>query len=327
MRPMLFLLGLVLTPTLFHAVPSYDDDAQLPSLAQLLSAQARVLIVAPHPDDADLAAGGLMQRVLAMKGAIKIVYMTSGDGFYVGVCMEDHVVQPTADEYRAYGVLREREASQALAAIGLSASDSVFLGFPDSGLCPILQSYWTDRPPHYKSPFTMADEPPLTHVLLPHTEYDGEDLMKELARILTDFRPTLMIIPHPLDHHPDHCASYFFVRRALADLERQDPTLHPVVLTYLIHYPGWPVKGANAVNSALSPPKDFPTATWIEFALSPMQIEKKRAVLKYYGSQLLAMPGYLMRFVRANELFAVEPAGAEREQAISSCCERKKRRG
>jgi LmbE family N-acetylglucosaminyl deacetylase len=326
MRFVLFLFGLVVTPMLFHGSPAYGDG-QLLSIAQLLSAQTRVLIVAPHPDDADLAAGGLMQRVLALKGAVKVVYMTSGDGFYEGVCIEDHVTHPTVDEYRAYGVLREREVSQALVAIGLPASDVVFLGFPDRGLCPILQGYWTDRPPHYKSPFTMEDEPPLRHVLLPHTEYDGEDLTKELAQVLADFRPTLVIVPHPLDHHPDHCASYFFVRRALADLERRDPTLHPVVLTYLIHFPGWPVTGANAAGTALSPPKDFPTAAWIQFTLSPMQIEKKRAALKRYGSQMLAMPRYLMSFVRANELFALEPARAEQASAIGPCCERKKRRG
>ena len=100
-----------------------------------------------------------------------------------------------------------------------------------------------------------------------------------------------------------------------------------MVLTYLIHFPGWPISGVNAARTALSPPKDFPAAAWIEFALSPTQIEKKRDALKHYGSQMLTMPHYLMSFVRANELFALGPAKAEQEPAISPCCERGKRRG
>ena len=37
----------------------------------------RLLVVAPHPDDEALMAGGLMQKVLASGGEVKIVFLTN----------------------------------------------------------------------------------------------------------------------------------------------------------------------------------------------------------------------------------------------------------
>ena len=41
----------------------------------------RLLVIAPHPDDEVLGAGGLMQRVKATGGAVRVVYLTDGDGY------------------------------------------------------------------------------------------------------------------------------------------------------------------------------------------------------------------------------------------------------
>lgn len=41
----------------------------------------RLLEFAPHPDDEVLGAGGLIQEVLARSGSVRIVTVTSGDGF------------------------------------------------------------------------------------------------------------------------------------------------------------------------------------------------------------------------------------------------------
>src|SRR6185436_12115926 len=45
----------------------------------------RLLVVAPHPDDEMLAAGGLMQRVLSTHGTVQVVYLTDGDAYLEGV--------------------------------------------------------------------------------------------------------------------------------------------------------------------------------------------------------------------------------------------------
>ncbi len=41
----------------------------------------RLVVVAPHPDDETLAAGGLIQRVLHEGGTVRVVVLTPGDGF------------------------------------------------------------------------------------------------------------------------------------------------------------------------------------------------------------------------------------------------------
>ena len=43
--------------------------------------QTRLLVVAPHPDDETLGAGGLMERVHESGGRVNVVYLTDGDGY------------------------------------------------------------------------------------------------------------------------------------------------------------------------------------------------------------------------------------------------------
>src|SRR6202035_4245694 len=43
--------------------------------------QVRALVISPHPDDATLGAGGLIQRVMHEGGAVRVVEMTGGDAF------------------------------------------------------------------------------------------------------------------------------------------------------------------------------------------------------------------------------------------------------
>jgi hypothetical protein len=43
--------------------------------------RVRALVVSPHPDDATLGAGGLIQRVLHEGGALRIVQMTGGEAW------------------------------------------------------------------------------------------------------------------------------------------------------------------------------------------------------------------------------------------------------
>src|SRR5690242_7448135 len=41
----------------------------------------RLLIIAPHPDDEALAAGGVIQRAIARGARVRIVVLTDGDAF------------------------------------------------------------------------------------------------------------------------------------------------------------------------------------------------------------------------------------------------------
>ena len=59
----------------------------------------RLVVVAPHPDDETLGAGGLMQRVLASGGSVRVVLVTAGDGYVEAVVHETGQPRPAPAEY------------------------------------------------------------------------------------------------------------------------------------------------------------------------------------------------------------------------------------
>jgi LmbE family N-acetylglucosaminyl deacetylase len=310
----------VLLTVLGILIPYAQAEQTAALLATHLSPTTRLLVVSPHPDDETLGAGGLMQRVLHAGGAVKVVFMTSGDGFPEGVALARHTQHPQAQDYRAYGQLRQEEARRALTTLGVRAQDVLFLGFPDSGLCPLRMTYQADNGRNYQSPFTLEDRPLTTNVVLPDLEYNGADLKKSLTWVLSHFRPTLVVTVHPRDEHPDHCSTSAFVREVVQTLYKHAATARPSLLTFLVHYGKWPMVGQHGTTLHL--PQDFPAAerTWLPLALSPEEMQTKRRALLQYHSQMLVMGQYLLSFVRTNELFAVEPQEGQDGAPQLRCC-------
>jgi LmbE family N-acetylglucosaminyl deacetylase len=296
---------------------------QPPKFAAFVSPHTRLVVFSPHPDDETLGAGGLIQRVLRAGGTVKVVFMTSGDGFPGGVALARHILVPTAQDYRTYGMLRQEEAKRALATLGVPGKDVIFLGFPDGGLCPLRVQYPSDQGSDYTSPYTLEDRPPSINAVLPNTDYNGEDLQREIVWILRRFHPTLVVTTHPWDRHPDHCATYLFVREALQALPLRAPMLRPLLFTFLIHFGGWWPMGAGVtLETPLHLPPSFPEPerTWLPFPLSPAEGQAKRQALLQYHSQMLAMGQYLLSFVRANELFAPDSQKTQAELRQVPCC-------
>ena len=74
----------------------------------------RLLVIAPHPDDETIGAGGLIQRVHAGGGEVRVVLITAGDGFVEAVAHETGTPQPRPSVFIAYGEERLREARAAV---------------------------------------------------------------------------------------------------------------------------------------------------------------------------------------------------------------------
>ena len=79
----------------------------VPELSTSIDRTTRLLVIAPHPDDEALGAAGLIQRVRARGGSVRVVLLTSGDGFPEGVEVAEGIAHPKASDFRGYGVLRE----------------------------------------------------------------------------------------------------------------------------------------------------------------------------------------------------------------------------
>ena len=224
--PKALLNDAVARPHLDSQASRAPDQIPLPNAAaaRLLALQElvvppdlRLLVFAPHPDDETLAAGGLIQRVLATHGQVRVVFVTNGDGYVDGVRREVQRVHTSTADFIQYGERRHHEALQALTQLGVTAADGVFLGFPDDGIDDLWAGHWSTRKP-YTSPYTRFDRPAYKESLSRQVEYAGSDLENEIARTLRDFRPDWVLLPDPRDRHPDHCTTGVFVLDALREL-------------------------------------------------------------------------------------------------------------
>jgi LmbE family N-acetylglucosaminyl deacetylase len=250
-----------------------------PSLS--VGADTRLLVFAPHPDDEVLAAGGVIQQVRQAGGSVRVVYITSGDSYTESVKLEQHVGRPTGANYRAYGHQREFEARAAMRTLGVGVWSLTFLGFPNGGLDGLMSTYWSERRAAYRSPFTRQRRPAQSESFIPDTEYRGEDLTQELAEIIGDFKPSIMLVPRPEDQHPDHCATWFFVADALGDVMRVKPRFHTDLVNYIVHYNSWGVEDDDPV---LMPPDDLDggASGWMSVALTDGEVTAKRAAVHKY---------------------------------------------
>ena len=280
--------------------PEPKSGPPVPTLT--LPLHPRVLFFAPHPDDEALAAGGLLYRLARAGDAVRVVFMTNGDGFPWAAQEDFHLKKPTDVDYLALGELRQREAFAAAQRLGLAKRHVSFLGFPDGGLAELWRAHWSRTHP-YTSPYTKEDSPPYPGTVDPDVDYDGQDLTSVIARLLRDFRPTVVIMPHPYDTHLDHAHTSYFVTEAVEALQaRHVLPKDLVILTYLVHDPFWPPAPSP---DPLPPPSSsrVPDTAWAEVKLTPAELAVKEDALARYRSQVEVLADLFHRFERDNELF------------------------
>lgn len=87
--------------------------------------ELRVLVVAPHPDDETLAAGGTICLHARRGDSILVVFVTSGEMVYRFYGLKG----PDPSEVAR---LKEEEAKRALRVLGVSEDRLLFLRFPDT---------------------------------------------------------------------------------------------------------------------------------------------------------------------------------------------------
>ena len=280
----------------------------LPRLDLAFGPHVRLLVLAPHPDDEALGAAGLIQRVEATGGSVRVVLVTSGDAFSDGVKQITHRRRLSDADYREYGIVRERETIDAMERLGLPRARLRFLGFPDGELC-FIAAQSRNRP--LVSPYTGRSSPPRPEQLFRSAQYRALDIRREIERELLEFRPTVIALPSGDDQHPDHCSSFLFARDAL-----RAPTVRhrvrPRVLLYLVHHPQWPFDRVPDPAAALSPPRDNASQHehWVTLPLTPDESAKKVAALRAYHSQQLVIGKFIEQFYRPNELFVDGPTAA-----------------
>ena len=155
-------------------------------LFNLKLAHARkVLVVAPHPDDETLGCGGLIS-LLAQNGRVfYIVFVTDGSASH-----RNSSAWPAA----RLATQREREASNALACLGIENAPRRFLRLPDANMPAPGDPAW-------------------------------ESAAAAVSDILQRYAPDLVLLPWRRDPHCDHRASWLLTQHALRHASVRPDTL------------------------------------------------------------------------------------------------------
>ena len=124
-----------------------------------LSPKDRILVLAPHPDDEVLGAGGVTQKAISLKLPVKIVFFTYGDSnqWSFLVYRKHPVFMPGAVE--TMGLVRKDEALAASSILGVDSKDLIFLGYPDFGTLNIWYEHWNKRAA-YRTMLTWVNHVP-----------------------------------------------------------------------------------------------------------------------------------------------------------------------
>lgn len=166
----------------------------------MLSADgASVVIIAPHPDDESIAAGGLIQVALNHGARVTVVLLTDGDNNPWPQRVMERRIWIGVRERERWGRRRRDEARSALAIFGLPAGAIRNFGLLDLGVTSSLTN----------------------------------DTKATVARLCDTFRevaPTLVVAPSLTDRHPDHSAAHVMCCLALAACKSSAQ-----LLSYAVH--------------------------------------------------------------------------------------------
>lgn len=268
--------------------------------------QTRLLVIAPHCDDEALGCAGLIHQVLQDGGQAMVVVMTNGDGFTFATEEQFHRFYLTSADYINSGYVRQRESLAAMRLLGVTEDSLHFLGFPDRGLEALWNNYWETSKP-FRSRYTESDHSPYFNSYQKNAPYAGQAVLADLEDLITRFRPTLIVLPHPQDEHRDHAATYAFVVTAVAELTYRGMA-PPTLYSYLVHRGDFPIPHGYKPDAPLLPPRplvqiNFPG--WLVRSLDPETQRLKEQTIREYHSQIRipVMAGLLQSFMRPNELF------------------------
>jgi LmbE family N-acetylglucosaminyl deacetylase len=284
-----------------------------------LQGYERLFVLAPHPDDEALGAGGIIYRAARAGLPVRLVFLTNGDGSQ-STRLAAKLRRPqrypnTPETFLQLAEMRQREVLASAAVLGLSPEDTVFLGYPDGGTRAMWERH-RDGQSLYRSAHTKCNRSPYHNSRTPQAPYSASGALEDVIGAIADFKPTIVMTTHAMDTHSDHRTSFELCRAALAHL-RGSPAegkwaMECRFYTFLVHYGVWPVPSHYRPELYLAPPAALrgPQHNWLTLPLGPDECAAKRAALECYRSQLKITPRYLRSFLRRNELFdAVGVAG------------------
>jgi len=275
-----------------------------------------IVIFAPHPDDEVIGCAGIMMQSLARGERVKVVAITSGDGFPGAAAGVAHkaVDQVGPDDFFALSRFRQMQSRTALGILGGKAEDLIVLGYPDGDLGNLYES--TDDKV-IRQQFTKKNE---TYALIQkdyHTSvhdkpavYRRSSVLGDLVELLTTLQPTEIYVTDETDGHIDHRAAFWFVRDAARKVGYKG-----AFYTYLVHgLPAWPFPTGVTPNQPFESrkvkgevvPRGLPWPPPRRVPLTHEQAERKLRSIQAHNIPVVGMPEHqseMESFVKSEEVF------------------------
>ena len=303
-----------------------DEDARLRLFTSKLDLDGRILVLAPHPDDAEIAAFGLYAHRNAT-----IVTVTSGNA---GDPNYRAQIGDQAEQYRLKGTLRAVDSVTVPWQGGIPPQRCFNLGYFDARLYD-MHAHPREVVPELYGPNDDVSVYRQANVgrLLPIDSRTStwEHLVEDLGSILERVEPTLIVAPHPLlDHHSDHQYTTVALAQALARWRK-----HARLLLYTNHafrnaYPFGPPgtvmslspwsESEVAADAVYSHPVDgelqlrklFALESMHDLRLSPAEQSECGVSGAERRPDYPRVPevDYFRRAIRSNELFLVYGPGS-----------------
>ncbi|HMM19883.1 MAG TPA: glycosyltransferase [Selenomonadales bacterium] len=282
--------------------------------ARVLAKGKRILLLAPHQDDEALMGAGIIAHALDNGADLKVVVVTNGD-----------------NKGRKTGLVRSRETIAAMASLGLSAANIIFLGYGNikqgnERFLSLLYNAAADDTLVASRAGTETysiPEAPEYHYRKHgvHAPHNRAAFRQDLEAVIEEFDPDHIFAPSLYDTHPDHSALYRFTVESVLAVKRRNPGFSPVLHEYLIHAQDgddhWPAR--NRRNSPLAPfsrPATLAADTLLDWekrevftvplamqSVSRSRNKKYVAIGKYRSQRPAGNNNYLYSYVKRDEFF------------------------
>ena len=261
---------------------------RLPATATLYAmrhpdyAQRRVMVLAPHADDAELAAFGLYSRA----PAACIVTLTQGE---IEARSYQRLGLDAAGAARLKGRLRSWDSLAIPLWGGVPQDRCVQLGYYCMQLSAMLEEpgqAFASRESGEADVRSVRRHNPLPLPADGDGLPSGKNLLGDLVALLEYFRPEVIVTPHPeLDAHADHFATTLALDLA-AQISRWKPEVALLYANHLHDNDRWPMGPAGCGMSlppALAPlPAD---ALWSPTLNADVQLDKAMALAMQHDLQ------------------------------------------
>ena len=232
-----------------------------------------ILVLAPHPDDAEIAAYGLYSD----SNTSFVVTVTAGEA---GPFNYDELYDDAKAHYVKKGLLRTWDSIVTPMLGGVPPQRCINLGYFDS----TLSDMYLHRTQRIQGKYTELEDPQFFRKLnisslaggLSGSADDWESLVANLKYLLETIRPDIIVTVYPrLDRHPDHKYSTVALIEALKSLGIKDGQLFLYATHYVLseYYP------YGEIGSLVSLPPHFGTPVYFD-ALYSLQLSEDRQVDK-----------------------------------------------